>query len=99
MFDVVYCANAVDQPDPGLAITGSWRYPAISFFNPLPTCATQATAFVDTGYHTVTLITVDMDSTTSVIDRNLIVTIIPIPGYDAVPSASELEGPAALLSD
>jgi hypothetical protein len=97
-FDVVYCAVAIDEPDPGLAIPGSWRYPAISFFNPLPTCATQATTFVDTGYHTVTLNTVEMDSTTSVIDRNLIVTIIPIPGYETMLSASELEGPATVPS-
>jgi hypothetical protein len=94
MFDIVYCAVAIDELDPGLAIPSSWRYPAVSFSNPLPTCATQATTFVDTEYHTVTLNTVEMKSTTSVIDRNLIATIIPIPGYETILSAPELEGPA-----
>jgi hypothetical protein len=78
VWDAINCGVSVDEPDPELAITGSWRVPTVSWDNPLPACPTQGTELVDTGYHTVTLNTVDMEATTTVLSRNLIVTVYPV---------------------
>jgi hypothetical protein len=97
VWDMISCAVSVDEPDAGLGISGSWRTPTVSWDNPGPTCATQGTHLVDAGSHTVRLITVDMEDTTTVLSRNLIVTVLPIPesaGLLGVSGLSEAPPPS-----
>jgi hypothetical protein len=78
VWDPINCGVNVDEPDPELALTGSWRTPTVSWDNIRPTCASQGIQFVDTGLHTVTLNTVLMSDSSTVTSRNLIVTVVPL---------------------
>lgn len=86
--------------DPALADDGSWRYLTVVEDNVRPTCVTQTAFLAAPGWHTVRVTLEGMQTTTYVIDRNLVVTVNPVGAlYAASLEESPSDVPHAPLSD